>query len=251
MSRYKQKKYYQRTNQTYLAKAHLTRRIPIGDQSIIISREIIEDVINEAVEKAQMKEFVRSAPGHMSSILLSFSELCLCQSYPQVETTEPLANIFGSNINTEPEPIIADNWIRKTMKIKEKPKTKKSKGKKVVSSLGSMNSLKSKGSRRRKNVNQFGRRTRSRLQSMSSKTSNMTGIAWDKIVVPEPVKIDNNLEQDFIAEAGNSVHNVVVDDKIKLITQKANLIKRLQMKAEKERNELKVPYTEILRCNLI
>lgn len=207
MSRFKAKKYYHtRPNQTNLAKAQLTRKIPIGDQSIMISREIIEEVINEAVEKAQMKEFVRSAPGHMSSILLSFSELCLCQNSPQIEVTEPLANIFGSNVNIEPEPILADNWIRKTVKIKEKEKTKKAVSKKMVSSMGSMNSFKSKGSKRRK-ANQFHKRTRSRLQSISSKTSNMTGIAWDKIVVPEPVKIDNNLEQDFIAETGKPLRN--------------------------------------------
>lgn len=191
--------------QKYRAKASLTRKMPERDISYLITKSILENLIEESVEKAQMKEFVKSAPGLMSSVLLSFSELCLCQNFTKVEIEDPIGNKFGSNINPEPEPIPPDNWIRKTAKISQTKPNITLESQNFVKSSVDLESVKSKGSkgsvRRRKFRNSLVR-TRSRLPSMSSKNSNKTAIQWDKIVVPEPVKIDNNLEQDFIPETG-------------------------------------------------
>ena len=220
-----------RTKSLNILQTNLVRSIPIKHQILILVSQIIEDLVESAVDKAQITEYLKSAPQLMSQTLLSFLDASFSQFSPNIERQEMTSNIFGENVNVEPKAIPHDNWIRNMIKSVEKKQPEKesknvAKSSKSTKSVRSMRSYRSNrsgrsrtrsrrgpakqntvaGSRLGRSLSKAGGKTRSFLNPANSfvgsrKMSMIIRMSKvDKVVLPEPVQIENELEEDHISD---------------------------------------------------
>jgi len=193
------------------------RLLPIHDEAILISRKLLTYIIEDAMDKSLMKEYIKKAPEAMSNFLLSFTESAMQQAFPNVEKKENVENVFGQNINKEPAMPVVDSWIRRNVKtIKKKEKKRKisvgiQKVKKDVNSprkkkLGVTSPSLLNSARLRKSF------AKSKLGSDGKSRSNSKSRIYDEkdyekilnemrgfFVIPEPVQIDYEIVEDNIA----------------------------------------------------
>lgn len=113
--------------------------MPIKDQILVIIRSILEDIVDEAIDKAQIREYLKSAPEMMSGAVLGFTDVSLSLNFPNIEKEDFVGNIFGENISLEPERIAPDNWTRNIVKIIKNPTPTAKDSQSTISRMAKMN----------------------------------------------------------------------------------------------------------------
>jgi hypothetical protein len=83
----------------------------------IITRSILEEIVEESIDKAQIREYLKSAPEMMSGTVLTLADMSLSLTFPTIETEDFVGNTFGENISHEPDRITPDNWTRNVVKV--------------------------------------------------------------------------------------------------------------------------------------
>ena len=132
----------------------------------------------------------------MSGSILTLTDMSLSLAYPTVENTDYIGNVFGANITLEPARMTSDNWTRNNVKTLKNQEYYKKESQNSTSKLRSQ-------IKRKDSHNSSAQSTRQKptgdgiLSQFNTKVSNnIQNGKKEKLVLPEPVEIDNKVEED-------------------------------------------------------
>lgn len=170
-----------------ILRVKLKQKIPIADQVIFMVKEIVEEIFETAFEKGETREYLRKAPKSINNILCSFLDLSISMALINVENEDLPGNVFGENSGPEPSPCEPDNWIRNHIRIKKVENRKRLDSDSTISKQ-----IMIFGGGDKKTVNSGSNNVRRSVKSYKNKKK--------KNLLPEPVEIDNYVEEDYISK---------------------------------------------------
>ena len=166
-------------------------KIPIRDQLFIVIGQILNEIIEEALDRAQTREYLKQAPELMADMLLGFTELALSQAMVNVEREDFVGNTFGENMTPEPVHMVSDNWIRNKIKNVAKKVESHSTISRQIRDTRRNTALST--SIHHKLSSQQTPQPRLSVKSVKRERSNK---------LPEPVEIDYYVEGDYLEKDG-------------------------------------------------